>query len=405
MNFRTEAVDLVEFQSTGGLSLDGMHIDAVGASAAQIRIQPDPRARGKWILTPSSRIGTIALDGLTIRIWPKIPITALFRMLSVSTVGVTWGTHAVENAESLQLEDFIAHALVDAIDAAMPSGLLKGYVSAEEESHCARGRADLVQTVRRQPLLRLPLTQQVEFHDCDIAENQLIAAALASLAPRVSADATRARIGATRRHFGEVRVPARRDGALRVSRNRLNARWWHAIELSQLVLRAAGLELGAGSHRSREFIVDMNVVFERFVRGVLARALAARGIELTSPRNELWLDADRTHSLNPDLAVRSRERCAFIGDCKYKLTDSAAALQSDLYQMLAYATAAGLEDAMLIYCASDSMTRARDEFIGRADARVRVRVRALQPDLGVDALERQLLKIAGEIEACVGSRK
>lgn len=404
MTFRDAAVDLVEFQRTAGLSLDDGQLAAVDASAAQIRLRPDPGARGKWELTPGSKIGTLAMDGLTIRIWPKIPIAALFRMLSVSTAPVTWGSEMVASNASVQLEDFIAHALVDAIDAALPSGLLRGYVSAEEESNCARGRVDLVQTTRRRPLLRLPMTQHVEFHDCDIAENQLIVAALASLGPRVSADATRARVAAARRHFGGVRVSSPGGGALRIVRTKLNARWWQAIELSQLVLRAAGLELGRGAQRSREFIVDMNIVFERYVRGVLARALAARGIELTSPRNELWLDADRTHTLNPDLAVWTRGRCAFVGDCKYKVAESATAHQGDLYQMLAYATSAGLGDAMLVYCASDSRSLNRDELIGGADARVKVRVRALQPNLGVEALERQLLTIAREIEALVEGR-
>ena len=73
----------------------------------------------------------------------------------------------------------------------------------------------------------------------------------------------------------------------------------------------------------------------------------------------------------------------------------------DLYQMLDYSTVAGLGDAMLVSCASDSRRLSRDELIGGADARVKVHRRALQPNLAVDALELQLRTIAREIEACV----
>lgn len=52
--------------------------------------------------------------------------------------------------------------------------------------------------------------------------------------------------------------------------------------------------------------------------------------------------------LRPDLTWRDGSRCTFVGDVKYKRTD-AAVPNADLYQLLAYATAADLPGGLLIY--------------------------------------------------------
>ena len=46
-------------------------------------------------------------------------------------------------------------------------------------------------------------------------------------------------------------------------------------------------------------------------------------------------------------------RCTFVGDAKYKRTTASGAPNADLYQALAYALAAGLPSALLIYAAGE----------------------------------------------------
>ncbi|MET8837784.1 hypothetical protein ABZV78_28245 [Micromonospora sp. NPDC004540] len=60
------------------------------------------------------------------------------------------------------------------------------------------------------------------------------------------------------------------------------------------------------------------------------------------------MDARRRVRLKPDLSYWPRGQCAFIGEVKYK-RDTGPGQSSDLYQLLAYATAAQLSAATLIY--------------------------------------------------------
>ena len=62
----------------------------------------------------------------------------------------------------------------------------------------------------------------------------------------------------------------------------------------------------------------------------------------------LALDGLGRIRLEPDLSYWTRGECTFIGDVKYK-RDTRAGHNDDLYQLLAYATAARLPSAMLVY--------------------------------------------------------
>ncbi len=55
----------------------------------------------------------------------------------------------------------------------------------------------------------------------------------------------------------------------------------------------------------------------------------------------------------PDLSWWPGGRCAFVGDCKYKRATDTQVPNADLYQLLAYCTALGLDDGLLIYAAGE----------------------------------------------------
>ncbi len=55
----------------------------------------------------------------------------------------------------------------------------------------------------------------------------------------------------------------------------------------------------------------------------------------------------------PDLELWAGDELVYVGDVKYKLTRSGLARNTDYYQLLAYATALGLSEGLLIYCQAD----------------------------------------------------
>ena len=108
----------------------------------------------------------------------------------------------------------------------------------------------------------------------------------------------------------------------------------------------------------------MNKVFERFLYIALREAL---GLPERQWKHEegLTLDEGRRIPMKPDLswwsvgAAKNGSRPLFVGDAKYKKTDPQGFEHADIYQMLAYCTAADLPSGLLIYAAGEDKPRLR----------------------------------------------
>ena len=136
---------------------------------------------------------------------------------------------------------------------------------------------------------------------------------------------------------------------------RINARYQTALGLAELVLRGASYELDDGtSVRVNGLLVEMWRVFEDFVTVALAEALRPYGGRSEPQDRRHHLDHGRRVPLRPDLvhyAIDStgREAPAAVLDSKYKISADGA----DLYQMLAYCTALGLDRGHLVYATGE----------------------------------------------------
>jgi hypothetical protein len=100
----------------------------------------------------------------------------------------------------------------------------------------------------------------------------------------------------------------------------------------------------------------MNVVFEDFVVAALRRALDLTPAVFPqgAAGKELLLDRAGAVRLRPDLSWWTGERCAFVGDVKYKRTRAPGVEHPDLYQLLAYAVATDLPGGLLVYAAGEA---------------------------------------------------
>lgn len=388
-------VDTVEFGVIGRLSLDLAQRDALLGCGGDIAMAPETGTSDLWTLRTGSFVGVAVVPGLELRIRPKLPVARLFVMLSAAAGSIQWSGAPAGLAQSSEVEDIVAVALADSIRRCLRTGLLRGYVAIEEESHIARGALDLAETLRRRPATLAPLVQTPEHLDVGVSENRVIASALSHLVRRVHAPATRVALLQCQRYFAEV--PAIPPGCPlpRLARNRLNSRWWGTIELAMLVLRSCGLDLPAGAQVSRSFLVDMNAVFETFVFRALADELGAAGRELHSNRGGIRLDVDGNHTVRPDLSLWAGPRCVFAGDCKYKSVGEAGAQRDDVYQCLAYAAATGLDSVMLVYGGGSIPSRN----IQIVDRRTLIKARVLNLAAPIHQLRGQFALLADEIRA------
>jgi 5-methylcytosine-specific restriction enzyme subunit McrC len=386
-------VDVVEYGQVRHLALEPNQRDAILACGGDLTLAPEPGTDSLWCLRAGSYVGTVSLPGMILRIRPKLSIARLFAMISAAAGAIQWDERCVGLAQSSAVEDVLAAALVDSIRRGLATGLLRGYVTVEEESFVVRGRLDVTETLRRRPVTLAPLVQTPEFLEEDTPENRVLATALSHLAKRVSSPVVRSRVVDCQRAFAGVQCLPSGSPLPRLQRHRLNARWWGALELAMLVLNACGLDLPSGQHLSRSFLIDMNVVFERFVHRALADELRPWGHDLQHNRSGLYLDEDQCHGLRPDLSVWANAKCRFAGDCKYKYTDDGNARRDDVYQSLAYAAATGLPRITLIY--GGGPLPARDvEIVG---GRPTIRVRVLNLAASKDQLQAQFAGIALEI--------
>ncbi len=319
-------------------------------------------------------------------------------MLSAATEKIEWDENRIGFAEDACVEDVVATAFCESISGRLATGLLRGYQAVEEEAAVVRGKLDVAQTVRRNPLTCFPVVQRPEFLIEDIAENRVLAAALRVLARVVTSVSLRTRLHGLMQAFAEV-GPLDTRGRLPVlRRTRLNARWWETLELAMLVLRGGGMALPEGQRSARAFVVDMNQVFERFVFRALSDELSRHGLRLQHNVKTATLDAEGKHSLRPDLSIADGSRYTFVGDCKYKTTDQLVPGRGDLFQALAYATAMNVNRVLVYY--GDDHVVSRD--VKLVDGHTVVGVRGLPLSGAVDELRRRFAVLAGEIARLAG---
>lgn len=122
-----------------------------------------------------------------------------------------------------------------------------------------------------------------------------------------------------------------------------------ALSLALMVLGSTYLGLGAGSGRGVAFLVDMNVVFERFVPNALRRALGADRRAFPDVPPKTYMDLRSRVGLEPDLTYLSRGRVVWVADAKYKVLPKSRHINPDLYQLHTYCTALRLSEGVLVY--------------------------------------------------------
>ena len=311
------------------------------------------RADHTWLLTPGSTVGALEVGDLSVAIQPK-PKLDIGRVLFLASYAL--GEFKLRDLEHFQYpkqkEPVEAMALLfaDAARRAFSRGLLHGYRTEETALHTVRGRIRFADQIRRRFAIPMPIEVRYDDFTEDILPNRLVKAATHALGGmRLREPRSRrklARVRATLDNVALVEFPP--NEVPEVAFDRLNEHYREVVGLSRLILRHSTVETGRGSIRASGFLMDMNRVFEEFVRRALREKLGLTERDFPD-RSSAFLDVANRVRLAPDLSWWTRGRCVFVGDAKYKPIDDRHAPNSDLYQMLAYTTALDLPGGLLIY--------------------------------------------------------
>jgi 5-methylcytosine-specific restriction enzyme subunit McrC len=301
------------------------------------------------------RVGAVAArsaggEVVEVHVAPKLPIARVIFLMEHSGARVGWQEESVtvEDADELLLA--VVATFERMTRRAIRRGMVQGYRTVEEAQPVVRGRIREADQLRRRFGLPVPVELRYDDFTVDIPENRLLRAAVARSRrlPHLGAG-LRQRLAHLDRQFTDVAPVPGRVPLEPWRPSRLNARFWPALRLAQLIVARSSFEPPGAGLTIDGFVVNMEKVFEDFVCGALGDRLRGYGGH-TATQHRLHLDRDERIELKPDLVwFDDRNQPAAVVDAKYKAGKSGRFPGADVYQMLAYCTAMRLPVGHLIY--------------------------------------------------------
>ncbi len=390
-------IDLQEWQSSRHyLSIEQRDALRDLLRSDKLSIEPVPGTGDEYLLKPTSTIGAVDLDDLSVSIRPKLPIGRVLYLASYAMGEVKFREERFDFERQESLVEALVPTLTRAARRAFGRGLLHGYRTEEEALHTVRGRIRVADQIRHRFGISVPVEVRYDDFTDDVLPNQLVKAAAVRLASmRIRSPQSRRNLGwitATLDNVSLVEFPP--SEIPEVKFDRLNEHYREVVTLSRLILRHTAIETARGAVRANGFLMDMNKIFEEFVTRALREELQLT--ERTFPaEREVWLDEDKDVRMLPDVSWWDGSRCTFVGDVKYKTLEDQPVRHADLYQLLAYTTALDLPGGLLIYAegeANDVAHRVRH-------AGKQLEIATLDLSGSIDKLRAEIRKLAERVRA------
>jgi 5-methylcytosine-specific restriction enzyme subunit McrC len=311
------------------------------------------RRRGRYRLTPTGHVGTIIAPDTRLVIRPKVPVSNLFHLLDpaaplptvVDSTAVEPGTEAL---------DFLAGRLACLLGERAAAGLHRAYAERVEQGPFLHGRLDVPAQLRDPNGRRDQLHCRYEEFSVDVPCNQVprATAELVLRSPLV-ADSVRAVLRRSLQDFaGVTSVPLGPDSFQAAAPDRLTEAYRPLLEVCRLLADSLAPQEEGGAVACPAFLLDMECVFERYVTAGVVRAFAedARVTVAVQPlyRADQPVPDQPDIPMRPDVVIERGEGRRAIVDAKWKRLGRAL-VTSDVYQVLAYATALGAGRAVLVY--------------------------------------------------------
>lgn len=341
---------------------------------AQVSVAlPSKQTEYQWKLTPASWVGYLPLsEELHIVLRPKVPIANLFRMLEYAFhIDFLDGRFTCETLEDYfeRLAEFLAQSVLTR----GRRGWYREYVTDQDRLPSVRGRID---AARLRPWeVGLPCTYQE--HTPDIEENQLLAWTLHTI---MRSGICRERtVQVVRKAYHALShmitpQPFRAQDCIGRRYNRLNDDYAPMHALCYFFLDGVGPTHQVSTQEMIPFLVDMSVVFEKFVAEWLRRHLPTR--YRVTPQQRVDISEAGEFCFRIDLVIFDTETdtVRWVLDTKYKRPQAPST--DDIAQVGFYAQLTDCTEAVLLY--PSAQTKQLDCMAGD------IRVRSLAFDLNGD---------------------
>ena len=359
------ALEFDEFDRRGRLvtlSWEGaQHLSQTGL------VEVLPAGRDTWRLIPSGAVGSVRVEGLSVRVLPaaSLGLTQLFFLLD-HAADDPFLPSAVQARDDDELWSSVAESMATLSHQALSAGLLRGYRRVDEALTTVRGRIRLGDQIRRHPGMTIPLEVTYSEFTPDIAENRILRTAAHRLQflPDLP-DATRRRLAMVDARLSDATLIGQGAPVPGWTPTRLNARFQDALALADRIVRRISVEVEDGHAASAAFVTEMPALFERFVEAELTTELDGRGGRLL--HNPVVNLDSGTEATGPDVPAGRHSAPAAVDHISVRTglvyevdgepvttfvptypTDRRARA-AEHYRLLAACTALGVDCAYLVY--------------------------------------------------------
>ncbi|AWH92477.1 McrC family protein [Dietzia lutea] len=270
------ALEFDEFDRRGRLvtlSWEGaQHLSQTGL------VEVLPAGRDTWRLIPSGAVGSVRVEGLSVRVLPaaSLGLTQLFFLLD-HAADDAFLSSAVPARDDDELWSSVAESMARLAHQALAAGLLRGYRRVDEALTTVRGRIRLGDQIRRHPGMTIPLEVTYSEFTPDIAENRILRTAAHRLQFLSELpDATRRRLAMVDARLSDASLIPQGAPVPAWTPSRLNARYQDALSLADRIVRRISVEVEDGHAASAAFVTEMPELFGRYVEAELSAALDGR---------------------------------------------------------------------------------------------------------------------------------
>jgi 5-methylcytosine-specific restriction enzyme subunit McrC len=325
----------------------------LGEHRAHVEVAPTGR-RHCYRLTPTGHVGTIVGPSCRLVILPKIPLANLLHLLEPDAPLLPVDDRATAAPGDALLE-FLAGRLAQLLAERAAAGLHRAYAERTGQGPFLQGRLDLPAQLRDPTGRRDRLHCRYEDFTIDVPCNQVprATAELVLQSPLVGAEVRTVLARMIQPLAGVTLLPLGPDLFQAAGPNPLTEAYRPLLDLCRLLADSLSADPTAGRTPGPAFLLNMERVFERYVtRGVVGafppggrHDVAVQPLHLANQP----IAGQPDIPVRPDLTINRAGRPVLVVDAKWKRLAGSPLVTEDVYQVLAYCTALGAEQAVLVY--------------------------------------------------------
>jgi len=346
---------LLTHEEVGRLRDEPYTFEVLQDESVKVEVEPaSPQVR-PYRVNPFEQVGLFRLGGArrpVISIEPKVGIGNVFALLGTAYQFYIKESPFLKDAVPYDTDlapiiEPLVQRFNEVVEGLLREGLIQHYIEQEELLPTLRGKLLFHEHIRQSANARVGLFCRYVSREVDIPENQVILWTLILLRrERNWSDGVRSMLQSHILHLGGVSVRSFLPRQFPTFHyDRLTYRYQEIHCWCKLFIDLLSLSDETGDFEYDGFLLDMNLLFERFVAAMFQRAAQDRPEINVRYQPTFPFDVSKSVKIEPDLVIEGPKGQRLPIDAKYKRTQGAKAKHPDLYQIVSYCTALGLINA------------------------------------------------------------